>query len=446
MSRNNEELSQAIAVGLCLGGMFWGFNIPSPLLSFGISMGSPALLAIDSKRRNYNPLAVLGSSIDAATPLLKSAAESLKEHQPDEESPWVVKTGHKLATFLLCPPENAFNWFHNLEFGSGPGLFPYGNWMTCGQQREGKTILAKHLLRKYLEQHPGCRVYICDLEAKTHPPDYWFGAIVSDTREKILATLREVKRFLDESDGSDPGLVLLFDEVATTLVSFDKKEREFAQNVLRDVNWKGAKRKVLSLLTMHSLNATELGWNGITTFAPQANGIMFQKFAAIDSNFNNLQESAQLEDARIELSGYRTLPPNSSEPHPVLVCISNQWSVEVIPTLEEIKMTIAEDASSVNEGEDPYPLIRHYIDGIELPDEPLSLRQLMSLCGCEDANQRKKDRPAYAQWKSFLDNHNSGVEDTRHQLHHFLTPGSNPFVLGGVGGVEGGVSDRLIED
>lgn len=411
--QNNPMLSNAIALLLCSAGMCWGVTIPNPVLGIPVSLGSYAALDAHRRKYKYELRNVLGECVSASTPLLESTAESLKANHPGDDAGPITKYGYKLLMgFLGDRSVSDYAWFENMQFGLGvPGLMPYGVWLVCGEQREGKTMSAKHLFGRYIEQHPGCQVLICDVENESHPEDYWFGCPVADTPAKVVQAFREIAVYLDQSkgDGSDPGLVVMFDEVKTTFNSLNNKDRAFIIKTLQDCHSRGAKRKVLMLNIMHTLTGAVLQWPGITDFAPKANILMLQRFAADDANFMNLQASEGLQDARDEIAGYDIIPLASGEPRPCLLYVDKQWSVRWIPEIEAVPMVISDEEepmTSDDASDDPYCHIREFIDGVTLPQQELTLTALWAFLEVSSSIQKDKSKKFHPQWVKFLDEHN----------------------------------------
>jgi len=408
MKQSNPTLSNAIALALCSAGVWWGITIPNPIVGIPVSMGSYA--ALDAHRRKYKwevrPL--LGECTSAAVPLLESTAESLRDASPGEDAGFVTKWGYKLLMKAIGErTEDNFQWFSEMQFGMGEKLMPYGNWLICGEQREGKSSAARHMFARYLEQHQGCQVLICDVENQSHPDGYWFGVPVADTPIKVVQSFEAVRTYLDtaKGDGSDPGLVVMFDEVKSTFNSINSKQRDFIINTLQDCHSKGAKRKVLVLNIMHTLTGSVLNWKGITDFAPKSNILMLQRFANDDANFSNLQYSEGCQQAREAIAIHDVIPLQSGDPRPCLLYTDKRWSCRWIPTLEDVQMVVTDEPEP-----DPYCHIQEFIEGVEFPCEPLTLTEIWALCGVKSSTQKLKDGKYYPQWVALRDAHNAPYE------------------------------------
>lgn len=407
---NNPTLANFMALIICSGGALWGVTTPNPLLGVPASFGSVMALKTHQRKYRYEIKALAGEVLGSTVPLLESTAESLREIELNEEAGPITKFGYRLLMKAIGErTEDDFAWFVNMRFGLGAsGLVPYGVWLICGEQREGKSMVARHMARQYLEQHEGSGLVILDIENQSHPPGYWYEIPVAEDIPHVLQAFQQIRKYLDEAkgDGNDPGLLVIFDEVKSTLNALNNKQRQFVIDTLQDCHSKGAKRKVFVACIMHTLTGKVLKWDGITDFAPKSNIIMLQRFANDDSNFNNLQDSDQLDDAREKLAVEKVLPLQSTEPRPCLVYGDKQWSVRWIPTLDDVQMIVTEDPP------DPYLNIREFIDGVDLPDEVLSLNRLLDLCGVTSSAHKKKDGKYLEQWKTYLDAHNTRINGT----------------------------------
>ena len=276
-------------------------------------------------------------------------------------------------------------------------------------------MAARHLFARYVEQHPGCQVLICDVELESHPKGYWFGiddGAIASSPDEVVQAFQSVRKYLStaKGDGNDPGLVVMFDELKSTFNALSNKQRQYVIDTLQDIHSKGAKRKVLCINIMHTLTGGVLQWPGITDFAPKCNMLMLQRFANDDSNFNNLQSSEALENARSELAAYKTVPLASEEPRPCLLYTDKQWSVRWIPTMEDPKLIVTDEAEPIAIEDDPYCNIREFIDEVEFPFEELSLNRILEICGVTSSAHKSKDGKFLPQWQAFRNAHNARVK------------------------------------
>ncbi|MEB3360135.1 MAG: hypothetical protein VKK04_25645 [Synechococcales bacterium] len=442
MSKRNDSLANAVAVLLGVSGFWWGITMPSPVLGTAVSVGSVAAMEAHRRKYGYTYQNVLGEAVDASVPLLEVAAESLREMEPAEDAAPIIKWGYSFVRWGLDAGKESeadlYRWFTEMEFGFDPGQVPYGSLLVCGEAREGKTHAAKHIFRRFLEQHPQAKILVCDVEAHTHEdPNYWFGCPVAASVDEVAQAFTEVDSYISlaKGDGSDPGLVVLLDEAQDTFEQLGKRLDQVAA-IMKRINVRGGKRKVLFISIMHSLAGGVLNLPGIKDYLPKCNILMLPRFAYDDANFNNLQASDEREECRNKLKLYPLPPLASPDTKPCLLYSNKQWSIRIIPSLESTNLIIKEGEPTAEEAADvDLSLIQEYIEGVELPDRELGLRELQKLCGVDDANQRKKDRPVYWQWTQFLEMHNArirGVETPDTTDTDPLTPPSNPGRTAGV--------------